>query len=357
MTAQLQVNNLFKIYWSPELPASAPMNRQLFQYHSTIGYQFVPNIKARIEHEGGGYLLRTNRDGFRCRHPFVKQRTPGTFRVLLFGDSYTAGDGVSDKYRYCEVLESLLPGIEVFNFGLSGSGTDQQYLIWREFAQEIEHDLVVISVLVENIRRVVSRYRPYMTADGKPTMRAKPYYTLSSENQLELHHVPVPKEPLPEQCLVGDDARHVDRGGRFGWIRRGINRLGPDVKEHIQRLTRYQPLPAYERPDHPDWLLMKAILTRWMGEMSRPVVICPIPLYQHVEETASAKGYQARFRELERLPEVRVHDPLAEFQLVPRAERRSYRFERDCHLTPAAHEVLAHSLAACIRPIIKQEIQ
>ncbi len=50
------------------------MTRQLFQYDPTIGYHFVPNLKARVEHEAGGYLLRTNRDGFRCRHPFEKQR-------------------------------------------------------------------------------------------------------------------------------------------------------------------------------------------------------------------------------------------------------------------------------------------
>ena len=40
------------------------MNRQLFRHHDTIGYLFVPGIKARVEHEAGGYLLRTNREGF-----------------------------------------------------------------------------------------------------------------------------------------------------------------------------------------------------------------------------------------------------------------------------------------------------
>jgi hypothetical protein len=331
------------------------MNRQLFQYHPVIGYQFVPGIKARVDHEAGGYLLRTNRDGFRCRHPFEKKKPDGTFRVLLFGDSYTAGDGVSDKYRYGEVLESLLPGLQVYNFGLSGSGTDQQYLIWREFAQDLEHDLVVIGVLVENIRRIVARYRPYETPDGEPLLLAKPYFTRSGDGALELHNVPVPKEPLCETAVSGGDAQHVDRGGRFEWLRRTINRMGPDVKERIQRLTRYQPLPAYDRADHPDWLLMKAILTRWTDELSTPVVICPIPLYQYVEETASPKSYQARFLELERPPAVRIHDPLADFQQVPRAERRSYRFEGDCHLTPAAHEVLARSLVGCIGPMMEQE--
>ena len=328
------------------------MNRQLFRYHPTIGHLFVPGIKARVEHEAGGYLLRTNREGFRCRHPFEKKRQAGKFRILLFGDSYTAGDGVSDRFRYGDVLETLIPGLEVFNFGLSGTGTDQQYLIWREMAREIEHDLVVIGVLVENIRRIVARYRPYETADGKPILLAKPYFTLTPAGELELHNVPVPREPLTEINLADGGADHVDRGGRFEGLRRIVAKMGPEMKERLQRWTRYQPLPAYNRPDHPDWCLMRTILARWTSELTRPVVICPIPLYQYVEGTASAKGYQARFRELEALPRVRVHDPLGDFQQVSRAERRSYRFEVDCHLTPSAHEVLARSLASCIEPLM-----
>ena len=100
------------------------------------------------------------------------------FRVLLFGDSYTAGMGVSDAARYGDVLERLLPGVEVYNFGLPGSGTDQQYLIHREYAARYEHDLVVIGAMVENIRRVASRYRPYATLEGESLILAKPYFTL-----------------------------------------------------------------------------------------------------------------------------------------------------------------------------------
>ena len=98
---------------------------------------------------------------------------------------------------------------------------------------------------------------------------------------------------------------------------------------------------------------MKAILERWFLEIQAPIMICPIPLYQHVEGTASPRGYQARFAELHRPPGVRVHDPLPDFQCVPVSERRSYRFEVDCHLTRPAHEVLAKSLAGSLRPLMK----
>lgn len=321
------------------------MNRQLYEYHPTIGYRFIPGLKTREEHEGGGFLLRTNQAGYRCRHEFTTARTPGRFRVLLFGDSYTAGMGVSDKARYGDVLEELVPGVEVYNFGLPGSGTDQQYLIYREDAAGLEHDLVVIGAMVENIRRVASRYRPYLTLEGEETVLAKPYYTLGADGSLSLHHVPVPKGELPQDS---EEQKYVDRFGNMVRIREVVNRLGPGIKEQVQRWSRYNPLPSYNRADDPDWLLMKQILVQWAGEARVPVVIVPIPLYQYVEKTASARGYQARFRELAGLRGVTVHDPLPDFHRHPRAARRGFRFRHDCHLTASAHRVLAESLAGCI---------
>src|SRR5215470_562680 len=98
------------------------MSRNVFQYHPLFGYTFIPGIKARIDHEAGGYLLQTNDAGFRCQRSVQAGKPPGAFRILVFGDSFTAGDGVSNRDRYSDVLETLLPDTEVYNFGLSGTG-------------------------------------------------------------------------------------------------------------------------------------------------------------------------------------------------------------------------------------------
>jgi carbamoyltransferase len=246
-----------------------------------------------------------------------------------------------------------LPEVQVFNFGLSGTGTDQQYLIWREHAAQIEHDLVLIAVLVENIRRVVARFRPFQSAEGEDVILAKPYFTLDSDGSLSLHNVPVPREPIPRDALAGEELASVDRGGRLEGLRRAVNRLGPGAKALVQRITRYQPVPGYARADHPDWRLLEAILRGWVRELPGPVVICPVPLYQHIEETSSPKGYQARFRALEDPERVIVHDPLPDFRAHSPEQRRAFRFERDVHLTPAAHRVLAESLAARIGPLVR----
>lgn len=324
------------------------MRRQLLAYHPRIGYRFIPGLQTRELHEGGGFLLRTNREGYRCRHDFEARKADGRFRILLFGDSYTAGMGVNDRERYGDLLEELLPEVEVFNFGLPGSGTDMQYLSWLEDAAAIEHDLVVISVMVENIIRIVQTHRPYLTLEGDELLFAKPYYELDANEDLTLHQVPVPKQALPPADELADSY------GRFVTLRKLVNRLGPRVKDGIQRISRFQPLPAYNDPADPAWRLMKAILQRWTSELSAPAVIVPIPLYQYVEKSASAKAYQARFAELHDPPTRTVHDPLPAFHRFGAAERRAFRFEHDCHLTPSAHRVLAESLADAIRPQIEK---
>ncbi len=333
------------------------MNRKLFQYHPVFGYSFIPGLKARIDHEGGGYLVQVNQAGFRCQHEVQNAKPAGVFRILVFGDSYTAGDGVSNRDRYTDVLETFWPGVEVYNFGLSGSGTDQQYLVWREIGSKVEHDLVIIAAQVENIRRCAAQFR--VTADGlgNTHVLAKPYFTVDSEEHLTLHQVPPPSEPLDPIMLTEEQRRCTDWGGRLGtkaWAQRVVNRLSPGAKTLLQRLTRYQPLPQYDRPDNPSWLLLKAILKNWVSELSKPAIILTIPLYQYVEKSSSFRNIAARFAELSDLRGAVVHNPLPDLHKHSRSERRNFRFQVDVHPTPLGHRVMAESLARCVRPFIEK---
>lgn len=325
--------------------------RQIFEYHPVLGYRYVPNIKVRVPHEGGGYLIQVNGTGFRSDRPFIKERTPGSPRVLIFGDSYTAGDAVANHQRFTDLLEKKISA-EIYNFGLSSSGTDQQYLAWREYAQEIEHDLVVIAVFVENVRRVVSRYRPHYDELGIRRIYAKPYYTLD-QGKLKLHHVPPRREPFEPHELGSEEKENVDNGGRFPLLRKAVNSLG--IKDAIQHLTKYQPVPAYDSPDTPDWLLMRAILQQWVRAIPSPVVIMPIPLPQHIDQTCDASGYQARFVELADELGCTLHDPLPALLQYDPAQRRRFRFKTDPHFTPEGNEVIANSLAPVLSGLLGQQ--
>lgn len=130
----------------PELLFPCVM-RRMFRPHPVYGYGFVPNLKARVPGDDGSYLVRTNALGFRSNFEFELRKPPGTFRIMLFGDSFSAADGVRNEDRYFDLLGSLLLGDETLNFAMPGTGTDQQYVIFREKTARFEYDLVVVAVL------------------------------------------------------------------------------------------------------------------------------------------------------------------------------------------------------------------
>jgi carbamoyltransferase len=330
--------------------------RQLYEYHPVVGYRYIPDLRVRIPHEGGGYLMQVNGQGFRSDREFVQARTPGHRRVLVFGDSFTAGDAVPNRQRYTELLETRLSAdgefpVEIYNFGLSSTGTDQQYLIWREFAQGIEHDLVVIAVFVENIRRVNARFRPHHDEHGRERIYAKPYFRIEG-GELRLCQVPPRREPYEESELSPEQGAAVDHGGRFVALRRMANALG--VRDVAQKLTQYQPLPHYDSPSSPAWLLMRAILAQWIDALDKPVLLVPLPLPQHLDQTCSAVACQARFAELAEDLGCALHDPLPDLLDIAPAERRRLRWEKDIHFTPAGHEALARSLAPVMAGMLAQ---
>jgi hypothetical protein len=319
------------------------MNRKLFKYHPIIGYQFIPNLKTRIIHESGGYLLRTNNWGFRSEFDFQEKKSdPNVKRILLFGDSFTAGDGVSNKKRYSDVFQMLTPNCEIYNFGLPGTGTDQQYLVYKEFATKVEFDLLIISVLVENIRRVNSQFRIHYDEKGKKILIQKPYFEIEGEEFL-LRNNPVPKGHIFYDNSSEFQKSRVDTGGRLLWLRELVKKFG--LKDFVQKFIRYQPLPEYSKSSNPEWVLMENILTNWVKDIDKSkVIVMPIPLYQFVEGTSNSKNVQNRFQELGEKLGIRILDPLHHLRSYSNIEKREFRFLNDVHLTEKGHAAIAKFL-------------
>jgi lysophospholipase L1-like esterase len=324
-----------------------PLHRQLMQYDEVFGYKFVPGLKVRIPHEGGGYLVKTNADGFRCNNEATTKKPRGR-RILVFGDSFTAGDGVSNGKRYSDLLEQNLDDTEVLNFGLSGSGTDQQYLIYRQYADKLEYDAVIIAVLVENITRNVLTSREWSDRDGESICVPKPWFELSAAGELRLMGVPVP--PPYKKELV--EASQESRGTLLSGARKIVNRMGPEFKDKVQKITRFQPLPEYESAETHAWRLMQSILTKWVSELRVPAMIAVLPVYQYVEKTASYSNVRNRFDELAGICRVPIHHLVDDLWPYSADVRRSFRFETDVHMTPLAHQTVGEAMAKYLAPLL-----
>jgi len=341
------------------------MLRRVFQYDPVIGYRFIPGLTARVPHEGGGYLVRVNDAGFRCNHEFRASSTPGHYRILLFGDSHTAGDGVSNEYRFGDLLENTISDLEVYNFGLPGTGTDQQFLAYKEYSIGIDHDVLIIALFVSNIRRVAAHARYFYDENGKVVCYEKPYYELGSGDLL-LKNVPPRKDPVIESALSKEERNYIDRGNPVPGLIRNLVQMTRQssilfnifitsgMKDRVQKTLHYQIVPEYDDPNDPAWLLMRAILKGWITYHRQPVLLVPIPFYHHVMGICDAKPYQSRMREVVSDTGCILHDPLHDIMKYPRKERSGFYFETDYHLTPIGHNAVAASLAPAIQKILER---
>jgi carbamoyltransferase len=338
-------------------------HRMLMRYHPVLGHLFVPNLRARLPNDEGGYFLVTNSDGFRSDIDFEKGKS-GRPRILMFGDSYTAGDLVPNEDRYSDVLARLLDA-DVYNFGLSGSGTDQHLLIYQQYAREVDADLVVICVQIDSIQRIQVSHRESLDRITRQRVLApKPYFTLE-QGRLVLNHVPVPRErPAvgsvnPETLSETRELRERDwRQSLLSQWRDKTNRLSVPppfktvaarMKSEAYRLSGVQPYPDFSSWDTPGWQLMKAILEEFVSEVApRPVLIVPIPTWEFYRHAASPV-YQSFFNKLaDPARQTHVLDVSTPLLSLPWSTRQKLAFSVG-HFTAFGHDTVGHMMAAAIR--------
>ncbi len=160
-------------------------------YHPVRGWALAPNLKElRVF---GGKTLNSSSKGTRGREEHDYARAPGRLRVLVFGDSFTFGEEVSDEETYAAVLEQRLPGSEVINCGVHGYGHDQMLLYLEEEGPRYRPDVVILGFVAFDMDRNLLKFRDF----------AKPRFDLKG-GELVLKDNPV---PTPEEVLSAEPYR------------------------------------------------------------------------------------------------------------------------------------------------------
>lgn len=114
-------------------------------------------------------------------------RRESVVRVMVLGDSFVWGFRLDAQDRFSNQLEAAIPGSEFLNFGCSGYGQDQEYLLLRREIGRYRPNVVVVAIhagsdLENNVNSVQYGY-------------SKPLYELEGD-RLVLGNVPVPKDSL-----------------------------------------------------------------------------------------------------------------------------------------------------------------
>jgi carbamoyltransferase len=334
----------------------------VLRYDPVVGYLFVPNLKARVPSELGGYFLRSNSLGFRSDFEY-DPRKGRKRRVLVFGDSFVAGDGVSNGERFADKLGELL-GAETFNYGIPASGTDQQLLALEHYAKGVAADLIVLCVVVHNIERVkVGFVESWDRSRRRFVLVPKPYFDLEG-NTLQPHHQPVPLERGDPSTV--DRSKYLspfnfhDRAidnpavalySKLGHFPRELLSRFPVIKQKARQIALrsygFSPLPDYDDEHSYGWRLLSRIIRRFAEVAGNtPLLVVPIPTGVYLKGEAQPT-YQKLFDSLSDHKRS-VHVGNITPGLVDHASRhglKSLMLQKDSHPTPAGHSKIAALIA------------
>ena len=162
----------------PAYVASAGVERNYFcRFDDEIGWRPLGNLSGQHQRHGFSVFVHQNQFGLRGPDTMRRGKTSASTRMLILGDSFVWGYGVDQDRVFTE------PGVhqsekELINFGVSGYGTDQEYLFYRRDGALFEVDEVVLA------------FTPYNDVNNNLASeqydKSKPYFTLS-DHQLVLH--------------------------------------------------------------------------------------------------------------------------------------------------------------------------
>jgi hypothetical protein len=163
----------------------------IYEADSTLIYRPVAGGRKRFVHNaangGGTVQVVINADGY--RGPPLRDAGSAR-RVVVYGDSFIAGEFADDSLTFVRMLERNLASrapTEVVNAGVTGYGPDQAYLRMQRDLPRLKPQVVVLGIFADNdmgdlVRDRLFRLRPDSTMEAhRVTLHPTLERTLTSQ--------------------------------------------------------------------------------------------------------------------------------------------------------------------------------
>src|SRR5215831_4280673 len=190
------------------IDVSGPIRSELgegFQFDPELGW--VPTPNAATQQTSGNRTISVRHNGLGLRERELGDIAPGRF--LFLGDSFTYGYDAEAGERFSDLLQKALPQYGMVNAGVSGYGTDQQFLLMKRLWNDVNPKYVVLTFCVDNDRDDNTssyRYRKYH----------KPYFVPTGDGEWQVRGYPLPRP-------AGDDVTGSAWLERFALARFAID--------------------------------------------------------------------------------------------------------------------------------------
>ncbi len=339
--------------------------------HPHFHHRLNSNQDYRFNSGEFDVTIHTNRYGLRGLDPVIP-KPAGVLRILMLGDSFTFGFPVKDDEAFASRIEQGLKEqgypVEVINGGVSGYSPTLHYLSLRDEFLRFEPDLVMLWYDLGDLQEDAWFQKNLLyDADGR-ILRADPAYINGQFSRWEwLRNHSVFAKYLDTKLVRTFNAIRILGFGEF--VRTKLR--GERAKVAIARLKASQQsedLATYDRfllvrpsstPEmlSPYWALSAGYLDRIRGLLAErriPFVLGMYPygmfvgpdqwgdgrVYWGFEKgrTYDASVARGLFKQFAKERDVLLLDTFKSFQA---AATEPLFYNRDGHMTPAGHRVLA----------------
>lgn len=167
-----------------ELRESLTERSLAYNYDSELGWMPEPGFASTVETFRTTHYTH-NSLGLR-EEEFKPDARP---TIVFLGDSFVWGlDSEADE-RFSDLLKPRIPDYRIMAAGVSGFGTDQEYLLLQRLWPKVEPAVVVLIFCADNDRVDNSTNRRYDNY-------FKPYFVTQADGSLVLAGQPVPRSHL-----------------------------------------------------------------------------------------------------------------------------------------------------------------
>jgi hypothetical protein len=319
---------------------ASPAFQSLFMQDPAVGHRLKPNARARYTTVEFSTDLAINAQGVRDDAP-IGPKAPGERRLLVLGDSLVFSVQVPLVETFCKRLEARLNARSdggrwrVINGGVQGYSPIHEWFFFDRVAAAFEPDVVLLVVFVGNDAVEAHDLEPWLAA-GKPVATAGTApgglrRLVRSSIVLQLVRMrwdqlrarfasPTPERPLAS--YLEDPPAFVQNGLD---VTRQVTRLVADRGAAQGARTGLVLMPARFQIDDGDYGRLAEVVRQNGGRLVR---------------NAATERFRASLEPL----------GLPLLDLLPILERQPDRsglfFQRNVHLTPRGHGVVADALAS-----------
>lgn len=226
-----------------------------YRYDQELGWFPVENSKKRYD-GSRSIAVEHNSRGFRDAEPGVDTE----LRMVFLGDSFVWGYDAEKEERFTEKLRAKLPDWSLYNLGVSGYGTDQEYLLLKRNFDFYRPNIVFLIFCTDtdwddnssNVR-YGRYYKPYFTVDGghlmlggvpvpksenyffgeHPLLSQSCWFVLFTKAYFRLTSPPALKLKNPTEAIFESLNQYIKAKGAEFLV--GVTDKSPELERFLQR--------------------------------------------------------------------------------------------------------------------------